>query len=475
MRAPPSPPGAAYRRQVAAVESHGEATVSSSSPRSSSTLDPQVRAFLRRVTLACAWGHGLDGFDLGVLSVTLPLITTGLGMSPVETGLVAASSLIGIFVGAPLAGRIADRFGRRIVFLADLVAFVVLGLLQAVVADGWQLFVVRLLLGIAIGAEYTVAAAVVAEFTPARGRGRRISGLLVSWFVGYLAAVVVSYAMTDLAGLSWRWVLATSALPAVITLLVRLGMPESPRWLLNHGRPDEARTIVGERLGGDAYFRDEAYDAEPSRPGGYRVLFAPGNRRRIVFICLFWAANVTPYFAIFTFAPTVLKSLDLPNEAAGTIVLNAMAAAGALVGMLSIERLGRRRQLIPPFWITAVVLAIVGLWAGAPAAVVVTCFVVFSFFNALQSNLTAVYPIEILPTEVRSTGVGFAAACSRVGAAIGTFLLPIGIDTIGTGACLLIGAAISVGGGVLSQRMAPETTGRSLVETSSVPLEPVGR
>ena len=118
-------------------------------------------------------------------------------------------------------------------------------------------------------------------------------------------------------------------------------------------------------------------------------------------------------------------------------------------------------------------MAVVGLWAGAPGAIALVCFAVFSFLNALQGNLTAVYPIEMLPTEVRSTGVGFATACSRIGAAAGTFLLPVGITTIGIGPCMLIAALICVAGAVLSQRMAPETTGRSLPDTSRAPLRRV--
>jgi putative MFS transporter len=147
-----------------------------------------------------------------------------------------------------------------------------------------------------------------------------------------------------------------------------------------------------------------------------------------------------------------------------------VAAVGAVIGMLSIERIGRRRQAVPPFWIMAAALAVVGLWAGAPGWVIVTCFAVFSLFNALSGNLTAVYPIEILPTAVRSSGVGVAAAVSRVGAAVGTFLLPVGIDTIGTGPCMLIAAAVCVVGAVVSQLMAPETTNRDLVDTSTSPL-----
>ena len=441
----------------------------SATPASShepSTGPEPDRALLRRVTLSCQWGEGLDGFDLGVISVTLPAITLALGLSPVMAGLVGASSLIGIFVGAPLAGRLTDLFGRKRLFLADLLALIVLGVLQCFVAEGWQLLLVRLLLGAAIGAEYTVGAAVLAEFTGAEGRGRRLSGLLVCWYVGYLAAVVVAYGLTDLFDVSWRWVLATGTLPAVVTLLARIGVPESPRWLLHRGRDAEAHAIVDRFLGGDAFFRSEEFAGEADDRGGYRDLFTGEHRRKLIFVGVFWACQVAPYFAIFTFAPTVFASLHLADGTAGTLAANGVAAVGALVGMLTIERVGRRTQLIPPFWLQAGALGIVGIWADAPGAVVVLCFGVFSFFNALSSNLTAVYPIEIFPTSLRSSAVGVSAAFSRVGAAIGTFLLPVGIDTIGIGPCMLVGAGICLLGGVVSLRMAPETTGRSLTASS---------
>src|SRR4051812_16576438 len=135
----------------------------------STALTTVQRRFLRRVNLTCAWGEGVDGFDLGLLSVTLPLISVALGVSPLEAGLIGASSLIGIFLGAPVVGLLTDRVGRQKLFFVDLVFFVVLGLLQAVVTEPWQLFVIRVLLGIAIGAEYALGGAMLAEFVPAHG------------------------------------------------------------------------------------------------------------------------------------------------------------------------------------------------------------------------------------------------------------------------------------------------------------------
>ncbi|MGL3201033.1 MULTISPECIES: MFS transporter [Curtobacterium] len=101
------------------------------------TATPAGRnGFLRRMTFACAWGEGLDGFDLGVISVALPSITIALGLDPVLAGLIGASSLIGIFIGAPLAGWLTDRFGRKRVFTIDVLLFIVLGLLQAFASSG---------------------------------------------------------------------------------------------------------------------------------------------------------------------------------------------------------------------------------------------------------------------------------------------------------------------------------------------------
>ena len=422
------------------------------------------KGFLRRLTLATAWGEGLDGFDLGVLSVALVPLSKELGISPVWAGLIGASSLIGIFFGAPIGGFLSDRFGRKKLFLLDICLFVVLGVLQAFVTEGWQLFAVRLLLGIAIGAEYSIGSSMLSEFVPAHGRGRRVSYMLVFWYGGYLFSVAAAYVLLDALGWSWRWTLATSAIPALIVLGLRVGMPESPRWLMLNDRKAEARAIIDRYLGGEQHMAEADYDSDTRHGSGWRQLFAPEMRSRTFFVCTFYICVVTPYFAIFTFAPKVFESLKL-NETAGTIFANGVAFIGAIVGMLTIELIGRRKQLIGPFWVMAVALAVIGLWTGAPPLAIVGAFAVFAFFNAMAGNLTAVYPIEVFPTDVRATGVGIANAFSRVGAAIGTFLLPIGIDAIGLAACMVIGAGMCVIGAVVSQLLAPETTGKSLSHT----------
>ncbi|MBA2697174.1 MAG: MFS transporter, partial [Nocardioidaceae bacterium] len=315
----------------------------------------------------------------------------------------------------------------------------------------------------AIGAEYSIGPPMLAEFSPSKGRGRRLCSLQVCWYVGFLAAVLVAYGMVAL-GVDWRLILATGAVPALATLLLRYGLPESPRWLMSQGRDQEAREIVNQNLGED-YFDDEDLAGESTKKPSYRDLFAPDLRSRTAFVCIFYTALVAPYFAIFTFAPLVFKSLGTVDPRASVVGSNAIAVLGAFVGMFVIERMGRRRLLIGCFWIMVVTLAIIGGWSGAPSLVIVGCFVLFAFFNAISGDLTGVYPSEIFPSELRATGVGLASAASRVGAAGGTFLLPIGIAHIGVGPSVLIGAAIALIGAVATHLLAPETTNLTLTKS----------
>jgi putative MFS transporter len=108
---------------------------------------------------------------------------------------------------------------------------------------------------------------------------------------------------------------------------------------------------------------------------------------------------------------------------------------------------------------------VIGVWVGGPAAILLACLVAFAFFNAISGDLTGVYPAEIFPSELRGSGVGFSAAMSRIGAAAGTFLLPVGIDRFGIGPSMLIAAAVCAVGLVVTYLWAPETTELSLTQT----------
>jgi putative MFS transporter len=206
---------------------------------------------------------------------------------------------------------------------------------------------------------------------------------------------------------------------------------------------------------------------EDVRPGTFGMLFSRKYWRSTLFVSMFWFCAVAPYFAIATFADSVLKSYGLGGGLAGGVGLSAVALSGVVLTVFLIDRVGRRALTVPPQWLCTVILAVIGLWAGAPPVVVLALFLVFSFFNAMYNTLTGVYPGEVFPTEIRGIGTGFAAAVSRVGAGFGTFLLPVSMADLGTGASMLIAAAVALLGAALSQWLAPETKGKSLTETAA--------
>jgi len=385
-----------------------------------------------------------------------------------STGLVFAMYNIGSVAAVFFTGPVNDYFGRRWGMFVGALVIIIGTCVQAPCQTRQQFLAGRFVLGFGVSFCCVSAPCYVSEMAHPMWRGT-ITGLYnCTWYIGSIIASWVVYGVSFLDRPdAWRIPVWCQMITSGVVVLGALWLPESPRWLMLHGRTGEARAIIDRYLGGEEHMAEADYDSDVRNDAGWRQLFAPGLRSRTFFVSTFYICVVTPYFAIFTFAPKVFESLRL-NEMAGTIFANSIAFIGAIAGMLTIERIGRRKQLIGPFWIMAVALLTIGLWAGAPPMALVGAFAVFAFFNALTGNLTAVYPIEVFPTDVRATGVGIANAFSRIGAAGGTFLLPVGIEAIGLPWCMVIGAAMCVVGAVVSQVLAPETTGKSLSHTGLV-------
>jgi putative MFS transporter len=269
--------------------------------------------------------------------------------------------------------------------------------------------------------------------------------------------------------LSWRFILGSSTFIAVILFIARIGLPESPRWLMDKGRRKEALDLARRYMQDAREISDVAHEAdhEAIPQGSFKTLFSRQYWRATLFTSGFWFCAVAPYFAIATFADSVLEKYGLSGGLAGGVGLSALAAAGVVLTFLLVDKVGRRVLTVPPQWLCTAVLAIIALWAGAPPAVVLILFLVFSFFNAMYNTLTSIYPGEVFPTEIRGIGTGFAAAVSRIGAGLGTFLLPWSIANLGMSTSMLIAAGIALAGAALSQWLAPETKGKSLTETAA--------
>ncbi len=454
-----------------------------SSPATKSQVtSPQFkRRFMIRLIAVLIGGMFLDGYILGILGPVFGNIESELSIDVIWIGLIAAGPLFGIFVGSPLMGWATDKFGRKPMFLIDMALFVIASAAQFFVAGegvaaALQLFIIRFLMGVAIGGEYAIGWPLLSEFSPPKIRGRLLGATVSAWYIGFMFAFIAGTAMNN-AGLPWRVVIGSSTLLAVVIFVARLGLPESPSWLIGKGRRDEALAIarryiqsaeLHESITQEIDLRviqleQARVDAKKHAPASFATLFSSQYWRVTLFTAGFWFCAVTPFFAIATFADQVLAPYGIHS---GGIGISALAAAGVIITVLLIDKLGRRILTVPTQWLCAVMLLVIGVWTDAPVVVIATLFFAFAFFNGGYNTLTQIYPSELYPSEVRGIGMGFAAAVSRIGAALGTFALPWSMENLGAGTSMIIAAGIAFVGAGLSQWLAPETKGKSLAETA---------
>ncbi|WP_255950518.1 MFS transporter [Streptomyces odontomachi] len=426
--------------------------------------DSPITAFHVKACCYTVGGFICDGYILGSIGLALPQIKTEMGLGSTWEGLLGASALIGIFAGSVVFGPITDRVGRKKMLLGDLVLFVIASVLQLFVAGPVALFALRFLLGVAIGADYAIAPTLLTEFAPRRYRGRLLSSLNATFTVGFVASYGIGILLDGRLGDdAWRWLLASSAIPGLLTLLLRLGTPESPRWLVSKGRADEARSIV-DRYFGPEYALEEAPPKEQRTR--YREVFSRRYRGRTFFAGMFWLCQVFPYFGIGTFLPRIVDAFGIENGSLGEVLFNLLLLAGAVAGWFVMDAISRRSFVIWSFVIVGSALLVLGLDPSLPAPVLIPVFLVVAFVISAAADLESVYPSEIFPTEVRASGTGLAAGISRVGAALSTFVLPSVLDGLGIGPTMLILAAVVFLGVVISVPLAPETRHVALHEAS---------
>lgn len=436
--------------------------------------DAPLSSFHKKLALYSSGGPFLDGYVLSIIGVAMVQITPQLDLSDSAQGFIGASALIGIFLGAFVGGWLTDRFGRQVLYTIDLIAIIGCSVAQFWATDPVWLFVLRLLIGMAVGADYPIATSLLAEFTPRRYRGQLLGGLVVMWFFGAAMAYIVGEILLSVGDDGWRWMLSSATLPATIIVLLRLGTPESPRWLANKGRTEEAEAVLKKVYGPDVTIADLPAEGE-SENVDVKAILSSGYGGRMLYICVFWTCSVVPLFAIYAFGPKILDALRLEGGLAniGEALITVMFLVGCVIALFGVNRMGRRPLVIHSFVWSGLALLVLGIFPDAPSAVIMTLFALYALIIGGTQILQWIYPNELFPTEVRGTAVGLGSSASRIGAAVGTYLLPVALTAWGIGGTMLAAAAISFVGAVVSLVWAPETRGMALHEAAA--LKPQGQ
>jgi len=426
---------------------------------------PELAKLRRKITLLSGAGTFLDGFDLVIIAVALPVLLDyfpGIGVG--QIALITASAIFGALIGATWGGRLTDKYGRKAMYLIDLICFVVFAIGAALSWDVWSLIVFRFLLGIGVGADYPISATLVAEFSSSKGRGAHSGSLGAMWFVGALAAYVTGILLEPLGPESWRYMFLVGAVFAIIVLIARRSLPESPRWLASVGREEDAQKIMRQLTGHDVEIPSGTIKRQP-----ISALFNEKYLRTTIFVTGFWTCYAIAYYGITIYTPSILDEFNKDGSRfiayLGSGVVALLGLIGAIIGLNLTDRWGRRPLIITSFSGLALALLILTFTPSPGLGLLVALFsMAVLFANMGGGILNFVYPTELYPTGIRATGMGFATSVSRIGSILGVLVFPAMIEVWGQQVALGFFFAVAMVALILCVMLAPETKGRSLEE-----------
>lgn len=424
---------------------------------------------VRRAAFLSAWlGWMLDGFETYAIVLIGSLVVSDLvgpGASPVYFGTILAVQLLAWAVGGLLSGVLTDYFGRRRVLMYSILTYAIATGLTALAPNFALFLLLRVIAGLGMGAEWGPGSALVAETWSDRTRGRGIALLQSAFGIGFLAATGVYFLLGGAEPGTWRYLLLIGALPALVVLVVRRRVQESPLWL----RADSERRAATARARDGKPLDDRARALTTFT---LRRLFAePVSRARMVKLLALSSASLVGWWAVSTWVPqyaaAAVKAMGTSPSTVTLIVLayNAGGVVGWLIWGVLADSVGRRWTLWA-YFAGALVLTWVlfGVHYTSLAALILVV-TVNGFFTLGQMGWMATYPGELFPTHLRGSAITVVFNASRVLAAAGAVLsgaIVAGLGGIAT-AALTIGS-IYLLGVLLALAVGPETRGIPLPE-----------
>ena len=431
-------------------------------------------------------GKFFEGLIVFMGGIALPLVAEQFAMTSTDKGLVTAATLAGILIGALALGGLADRFGRKPVFIGEMVLLAV-ALLAAALSTGTASLVAALfVIGLALGADYPTAHLVISESIPAAVRGRLVLGAFsfqaVGAVLGTAIAAVVLASDPDLN--AWRIFYLIPVVPVGLVVWGRLFLPESSHWLVSQGRMERAQVQLRRLLGRDdvqLLAVEMAEEGRIQRSSDWRSLFRGKLQRATILASVPWFLQDLSTYGIGIFTPVIIAAAfgaSAKEHTVAAVIHNDLLGArgtalvdlGFLVGIACAIALADRWGRIP-----LQVIGFVGCAAGLLIAaagnlggqtnlpVIVAGFVLFQFMTNLGPNAqTYLLAGEVFPTPVRGLGAGLAAATGKVGAVLTAFLFPVLLADWGSERLLPLLAITSLVGAAITWAYRIETTGKAM-------------
>jgi MFS transporter, putative metabolite transport protein len=436
-----------------------------------------------RIWALAASGKFFEGMVVFLTGVAIPLIEKDLALSSALKGSVAAATLFGILVGASLFGNLADRLGRKFVFVLEMLLFSVFVALTSLAWNIASLVFFLFLVGVSLGADYPTAHLIVSESTPSRYRGRMVLGAFAFQSIGSLGGVLLGLLVLWLrpeVG-AWHWMYGALIIPGMLVVLLRMTIPESAHWLLSRERVEAAHRSARALLGRTVdLVRSDRFKGERRSRRNYGELFSRRNLRVTILAAVPWLLQDLATYGIGIFTPTILGTLFTKSgsnfifkdmvAAQGSGAIDLFLLFGFIASLCLVDIWGRIPLQIIGFIGCAGGLAIASLSAmGIPDGhelkipLVFAGFMLFNFMTNFGPNaMTYVLSGEVFPMEIRGIGAGFAASFAKIGAVSTAFFFPILRESIGTANLLHLLVLTSLAGAAVTYIFRVEPKGKNL-------------
>jgi MFS family permease len=466
----------------AAHPGQGSAKVRSSLARALDDIG--ITRATKFIILLTMFGGFFDVFEQNGAGATGPALQKAWGLSTPQVALLATVTFSSMVVGGIVAGLLADRAGRKTLFTFNLAVYTLGGLLCAIAPNYGFLLIGRVIVGLGLGGELTIALPLISEFVPTRFRGIAVSlfnmgagglGNIVSFIFATLVVGVFGETLDSWGG-SWRWYFGLLALPALLVLYMRRRMPETPWFLLSQGRADEANRSLSIVKSGRLNPRglvveefltaEDVTAAETTRSGSSgrsgREIFRPPLLRSTLSVGIGSFMSFGGQIGVLTVMPIILveRGLSITNSLLFTAIMQAGALLGTAAAAYTNLHFPRRRVVASAAVLAAVFGLCFGYFGVTTTGVLVFGFL-FNFFVLISNTTLWAWAPELYPTRVRGFGTGVTVNTGLAGQAIVPLISASILATLGVTVMFIVVAAMYV---VLVglALLAPETHGIDL-------------
>ncbi|MGY4493252.1 MFS transporter [Pseudomonas sp. TE3610] len=353
----------------------------------------------------------------------------------------AAATFLGLFFGASLLSPIADRFGRRAIFTFALIWYTVATVVMGLQSSALGLIVCRFFVGIGLGIELVTIDAYLSELVPKRMRSSAFAFAFFVQFLSVPAVALMSWWLVPQAPLGvsgWRWVVLASALFALIIWWLRSRLPESPRWLAQHGRFDEAEAILAPiearctRDHGQALPEPQLETVPVEAQGHFRDIWQPPYRRRALMLIVFNIFQAIGFFGFGNWLPALLsgQGVSITHSLGYAFVITLAYPLGPLLFVRIANRFENKWQIVGSALGTMLFGTLFAFQTSAAGLIV--CGVMITFCNAWLTFSYHSYQSEMFPTHIRARAVGFCYSFSRLSTVFSSLMIGFFLEHFGT-------------------------------------------